>query len=381
MSQQNERTQLFPYFWYPVVLGFAGGLLLVLVAGLTVWSVAGAIFLCTAALFAGRHLVRLQAHFVVAPQPVSGLRDLCLRALPLWARQIDSSRRTGDEAALNLVRIFDVAVSELETALSASRSAVAEISGKDGGILAAINASEADLHHVVEILKTVQRSKSDILADVTRFTIDLKEMVKEVQHIALQVRMLSFNAAIEAAHAGKAGIGFTVVAAEMRQLADSSAKMSAGMAKRIEKIEAIDATLTNIFQDRKSADADELFVIKADTAIRDVMARFKQLTASLSHAVEIMEKEGDLVHKKIFDALEALQYQDRVSQILEHVVSGLNDLCRLAEEHANIDLDAAAWMHEMAREFSTAEEFDNLRSTPDHGALERKREVHDITFF
>ena len=206
MSLKTEHGRSSPYFWYPTALGFAR------------WIVAG-----------------VSLRFYVFK---CSLRDLCLRSFPLWARQIDTSRHTGDEAVINLSRIFAVTVENLETTLSASRNAAVEISGKDGGVLAALNSGEANLREVVEILKSEQHSKQTILADVTHFTSDLNEMVGEVQHIALQVRMLSFNAAIEAAHAGKTGTGFAVIASEMRQLADMSAETGVKMAKKIEKIKS-----------------------------------------------------------------------------------------------------------------------------------------------
>ena len=298
----------------------------------------------------------------------------------MWARQIDTSRRTGDGAVINLSHIFSVTVGDIEAALSASRSAATEISGKDGGILAALNSGEANLREVIEILKAEQHSKNIILADVTRFISDLKEMVGEVQHIALQVRMLSFNAAIEAAHAGKSGTGFNVVASEMRQLADLSAETGLRMVKKIEWIESIDQSLTNIFHEEESAsDADTLSIHKADVAIQDVMQRFKQLTVKLSQSVEVMEKESTVIREKISDALVALQFQDRVSQIQAHVSNSLNGLHDELENGADTSLNVNAWMTRMAQEFSTEEEFDNLRSKG--VKLAHKRPADEVTFF
>ena len=66
--------------------------------------------------------------------------------------------------------------------------------------------------------------------------IDIGEVLKVINAVAQQTKLLAINAAIEAARAGAAGKGFAVVAHEVKELANETAKATLQISDKIEAI-------------------------------------------------------------------------------------------------------------------------------------------------
>ena len=287
--------------------------------------------------------------------------SLCLGALPIFAKQVENARQQSEDAILALSTQFRGIVTSLDGAMAAS-----EKGSGDGGrdLRAAMDEGKQQLLKVIDALTSVRDSRAALVSEIRSlnvYTVELADMAKDVEMIAFKTNMLALNAAIEAAHAsGEVGRGFAVVANEVRQLSIASRDTGKTIGA---KIAVINDTLKSIVGANEQAVEREASAVKdSEERIGSVLEEFGGMTERLLKSAEQFRSEGESIKNEVMESMVQLQFQDRVGQILSHVVKSIGDLSGnaaamdAAGDGAEADGAAEDYLAEIAQSYTTDEQ-------------------------
>ncbi|MBW4049433.1 MAG: chemotaxis protein [Proteobacteria bacterium] len=312
------------------------------------------------------------------------LAALCAQALPVLGQQIDAGRVQMEEAILQLSRRFSGLYGSLEKAVQASQEAAAGHGGQSG-IVEVFNQSESDLDGVLSRLRAAFEKRNAAMTQIVSlsdYAASLEHMAKQVSALAAKTNLLALNAAIEAARAGEHGRGFAVVADEVRNLSKLSRMTGEEMSEKVRTINTAFQTFVHDAQQSHSQEKD--FLADSDASIRQVLGRLRDMTGGLTNSSDILQQESQKIGEEIAQVLVALQFQDRVSQILAHTRQSLDRLneevsqfLRTSQQEGAASIDVAAYMQRIANGYTTQEQRLNHTGV----ATTEVQDGGDITFF
>ncbi|MDI9477928.1 MAG: methyl-accepting chemotaxis protein [Bacillota bacterium] len=180
------------------------------------------------------------------------------------------------------------------------------ISSGSDEVLKSIEKGDRSVNYTIDRINSLSEDTikvAGLINELGQMSQKIEDIVDLISNIANQTNLLALNAAIEAARAGQAGQGFSVVADEIRDLAEQSSSATENITALIRNVQERVSEAVELINNNKTLVSKSVEAIK-DTdrvfnEIEEVSLQFREIITSVVEGLEEMTKESQQVEEAI----------------------------------------------------------------------------------
>ncbi len=269
--------------------------------------------------------------------------DLTLETNANTIEQVNTAISTAVETINTAADSTAKITSEVSKAHENLTSTIIEVSNESGNIMEDIRNCENELTSISGLSATAISTAQDMKTDLHGLIEVIENMtnvIGAINSISSQTNLLALNASIEAARAGEAGKGFSVVAEEIRTLAEETKTLTKRMGTFVEAIqdashkstESVDTTVAEL--EHINENIQNVWKItennrKGMDHINDSVSSLAAVSEEISSSMHELDNQMQYVSSEcqnLHDNTEALR-------ISSHSIAELVEPSKIIEQH------------------------------------------------
>lgn len=193
--------------------------------------------------------------------------------------------------SMNHVSSMQGTVNEMAEATGSINEKTGEMMSISDDICSRMEKYVEQMDRAVESMREIEASANmteESIHSLEAVIAEITKLVKEITQIADQTNILAINASVESAHAGEHGKGFSVVAGEIRSLAEHSKSSSTSVTEVVEKVlHMLDEVKRSNTQNLSSVDNGIRQISNAQEAARELgelQAEYRSKTEQIAES-------------------------------------------------------------------------------------------------
>ncbi len=205
----------------------------------------------------------------------------------------------------------------------------------------------------IELIEEESQIVAKQMTELKNYSDKISEIIDVISQISEQTNLLALNAAIEASRAGEHGRGFSVVADEIRELAEDSQGSA-------EKISQLITTIQNKISDTVTSVDETIHAVdEGKSAIKNTESVFDQIVQSMNATkenIKDIDEYSDIQSKnsnellEIFNELSTISNQN--ASYSQEVAAATEEESRLVEELSQLSIESNELSNDLSQKLN-----------------------------